>query len=198
MQQKKDNVGVEVYFNKLKKWGPELTELRAIVQSTKLLKEELKWHQPCFTLNDGNVLILSSFKEYCIIGFFKGALLKDAKGLLVQAGQNTQAGRQMRFTSLSEITKLKSTIVAYIKEAVAIEKSGLKVEMKTTKDYAVPEELKKAFKQDATFKKAFESLTPGRQRGYLLFIGSAKQATTREARIEKHYDRILAGKGLDD
>ena len=188
---------VDSYFDRLKKWGPELLELRRIVQSTKLLTEELKWYQPCYTSNNSNVLILSAFKEYCIIGFFKGALLKDDKKILSQAGQN-QAGRQIRFTSLDDIRKLQTTIIKYIKEAVTIESMGLKVEMKKTEDYPIPEELLLAFKQDVKFKKAFEALTPGRQRGYLFFIAAAKQSATRTARIEKHYDRILSGKGLMD
>lgn len=197
MKEMPANNKVDAYFQKAKKWNKELLELRKIISSTKLLKEELKWYQPCYTINDGNVLIISSFKEYCIIGFFKGALLKDEKKLLTQAGQN-QAGRQMRFTSLDEILQRKPQIIKYIKEAVAIESAGLKVQMKKTEDYPIPDELKLAFKKDTKFKKAFEALTPGRQRGYLFFINAAKQSATREARIEKNYDRILAGKGLLD
>jgi len=191
------NPKVDIFFAKAKKWREEMEILRTIVLDCGLT-EELKWWQPCYSYNKGIVLIISGFKEYCALNFFKGALLKDKKGILVKPGENTQAGRQIRFTSIEEIVKMGSTLKAYIKEAAEVEKKGLKVPMKKTEDYKMPEELQDKFDEDKAFKKAFESLTPGRQRAYILYFSQPKQSKTRVARIEKYTKQILAGKGLMD
>ena len=191
------NPKVDFYFTKAKTWQKEIVQLRTIALDCKLT-ETLKWGCPCYTIEDSNVVLIHTFKEYCALLFFKGALLKDPKDILIQQTENVQAARQMRFTSSQEITKLKTTIQTYIKEAIAAEKSGMKVELKKTSEFAMPEELKQIFKEDAALKKAFNALTPGRQRGYLLHFSAAKQSKTREARIEKCIPDILEGKGLND
>jgi uncharacterized protein YdeI (YjbR/CyaY-like superfamily) len=193
----KTNPKVEWYFAKGKKWQEEFVALRTIALSCGL-NEELKWGHPCYMLDESNVVLMHGFKDYCAYLFFKGALLKDPKGILVQQTANVQAARQVRFTSLSEIIKLKATLKAYIKEAMQVEKKGLKVEFKKTKEFNMPEEFESRLKENAALKKAFYALTPGRQRGYLLYFSSAKQSKTREARIEKYMKQILKGKGLDD
>ena len=191
------NPELDRFFTTAKNWQAEMSELRKIVVGCGL-EEERKWYQPCYTLEGKNIAIISSFKDYCIVGLFKGALLKDPQGILVRAGQNTQSGRQIRFTSVSEIRKLAPVIKSYLKEAIALEKSGAKIEYKKTDAYPVPDELTVLFRKSAAFKKAFEALTPGRQRGYLLFFSAAKQSTTRTARIEKYRSLIMAGKGMMD
>ena len=191
------NPKVDFYFTKAKTWQKEIEQLRTLVLDCGL-NETLKWGCPCYTYEDSNVVLIHTFKEYCALLLFKGALLKDPKELLVQQTENVQAARQMRFISSQEITKLKTTIKAYIKEAIAAEKSGMKVELKKTSEFAVPEEFKQILKEDAALKKAFNALTPGRQRGYLLHFSAAKQSKTREARIEKCIPDILEGKGLND
>jgi uncharacterized protein YdeI (YjbR/CyaY-like superfamily) len=186
---------------KVNTWAAELAALRALVLEAGL-KEECKWGVPCYTFgNDekrGNVVLIHSFKEYCALLFIKGALLKDAKGILIQQTENVQGGRQLRFTDDREITKLKSTIKAYLQEAIAVEKAGLKVNMKPTSEFAMPTEFQSALDQSAKLKTAFYALTPGRQRAYLLHFAAAKQSKTREARIEKCTPIILSGKGLLD
>lgn len=182
---------------KIKTWAAELAALRALVLDSGL-NEECKWGVPCYTVNGGNVVIIHSFKEYCALLFFKGALLKDTKGILVQQTENVQAGRQLRFTDVQEITKLKTTIKAYLQDAIAVEKAGLKVAMKPTAEFAMPEEFQAKLDASPTLKAAFEALTPGRQRAYLLHFAAAKQATTREARVKKCMPLILSGKGLLD
>lgn len=194
---KTKNPKVDDFLNKSKQWKEEMTLVRSIALETPL-KEELKWYQPCYTYNNANVAIISAFKDYCIIGFFKGALLKDEKKLLTQPGKNTQSGRQMRFTDISEIKKLKPVIKSYLLEAIEVEKSGLKVELKKTEEYDVPEELLNVFSKDKPYKKAFESLTPGRQRAYLLHFSAPKQSATKLARIEKYRPLIMEGKGILD
>jgi uncharacterized protein YdeI (YjbR/CyaY-like superfamily) len=191
------NPKVDFYFTKAKTWQKEIEQLRTIVLDCGLA-ETLKWGCPCYTFEDSNVVLIHTFKEYCALLFFKGALLKDPKDILIQQTENVQAARQMRFTSASEITKLKTSIKAYIKEAIAVEKSGLKVELKKTSEFAMPDEFKAVLKEDAALKKAFNALTPGRQRGYLLHFSSAKQSKTREARIEKCIPDIMNGKGLNE
>jgi uncharacterized protein YdeI (YjbR/CyaY-like superfamily) len=191
------NPKVDFYFTKAKTWQKEIEQLRTIVLDCDLT-ETLKWGCPCYTYEDSNVVLIHTFKEYCALLFFKGALLKDPKEILIQQTENVQAARQMRFTSLQEITKLKTTIKAYIKGAIAAEKSGLKVELKKTSEFSMPDEFKQVLKEDAALKKAFNALTPGRQRGYLLHFSSAKQSKTREARIEKCIPDIMEGKGLND
>ena len=182
---------------KVNTWAAELAALRALVLEAGLT-EECKWGVPCYTFEKGNVVLIHSFKEYCALLFIKGALLKDAKGILIQQTENVQDGRQLRFTDVREITKLKSTIKAYLQEAIAVEKAGLKVSMKPTSEFAMPAEFQSALDQSAKLKTAFFALTPGRQRAYLLHFAAAKQSKTREARIEKCTPIILSGKGLLD
>lgn len=191
------NPKVDFYFTKAKQWQDEYIKLRTILLDTELV-EELKWGVPCYTLNGKNVVLIHGFKEYCALLFHKGALLKDTRKLLIQQTENVQAARQMRFTNIREIIDLEPVIKAYVKEAVEVEKSGAKVEMKKTTEFAMPDEFKTVLEANPKLKKAFEALTPGRQRGYLLYFSSAKQAKTREARIEKYMPQILAGKGVDD
>jgi uncharacterized protein YdeI (YjbR/CyaY-like superfamily) len=191
------NPKVDFYFTKAKQWQDEYIKLRTILLDTQLA-EELKWGVPCYTFEGKNVVLIHGFKEYCALLFHKGALLKDTRKLLMQQTENVQAARQMRFTNIREIIDLEPVIKAFVKEAVEVEKSGAKVEMKKTTEFAMPDEFKAVLEANPELKKAFEALTPGRQRGYLLYFSSAKQAKTREARIEKYMPQILAGKGVDD
>lgn len=191
------NPKVDAYVSKAKNWKEEIEQLRSIVLECPL-KEELKWGNPCYTHEDTNIVLIHVFKEYAALLFFKGALMKDAKGLLIQQTENTQAARQLRFTSVSEITKLKATIKAYIKDAIAVEKAGLKVEFKKTAEFNMPEEFQIRLDGMPALKKAFAALTPGRQKAYLLHFSAAKQSKTRESRVEKAIPQILDGKGLDD
>ncbi len=191
------NPKVDWYFNKATKWQEEQIELRTIVLDCGL-SEELKWGHPCYTLKGTNVVLIHAFKDYCALLFMKGALLKDDHRILVQQTKNVQAARQIRFTGLREVMKQERTIKAYVLEAIEVEKAGLKVELKKTTEFEMPEEFERALKKNAPLKKAFYALTPGRQRGYLLHFSSAKQSKTREDRVEKCAERILAGKGLDD
>ncbi len=177
-----------------KRWEAEIQEMRRVLASLPL-KEERKWGKPTYTMDGKNVVILGGFKEYFALAFFQGALLKDPKKLLVQLGQ-VQAGRVMKFTSVSEITAKASTIKAYVREAIEVEKAGLRVKPRTTSDLPVPAELTERFRKDARFKRAFEALTPGRQRGYLYHFAAAKQSATRTARIEKAVPAILEGRGF--
>ncbi|MEI3797151.1 MULTISPECIES: YdeI/OmpD-associated family protein [unclassified Chitinophaga] len=191
------NPKVDFYFDKAKTWKKEIEKLRAIVLDCHL-SEELKWGCPCYTFEKSNIVLIHVFKEYCAVLFFKGALLKDPKGILIQQTENVQAARQVRFTSLQEITKLASTLKAYIYEAVELEEAGVKVEFKKTKEYPVPEEFQKQLDKTPALKTAFYELTPGRQRGYLLYFSAPKQSKTRESRVEKYIEQILDGRGLDD
>ena len=191
------NPKVDFYFNKAKTWQKEIEQLRTIVLDCGLV-EELKWGCPCYTFQKSNIVLIHVFKEYCALLFFKGVLLKDTKGILIQQTENVQAARQVRFTNLKDITKMKAALKAYIYEACEVEEAGLKVPMKKTKEYPVPEEFQTKLDKTPALKKAFSSLTPGRQRGYLLYFSSAKQSKTRESRIEKYIPQILEGKGIDD
>jgi len=191
------NPKVDFYFQKDKVWKQEVNKLRSIILDCGLT-EELKWGQPCYVLNDVNIVLIHDFKEYCALLFFKGALLNDANGILIQQTENVQSARQIRFTNLDEVLKLEQVIKAYVFEAIEVEKAGLKVEFKKTKEFNMPEEFQAKLNEFPALKQAFESLTPGRQRGYLLHFSSAKQIKTREARIEKYIPNILNGKGLDD
>jgi uncharacterized protein YdeI (YjbR/CyaY-like superfamily) len=191
------NPKVDAFLKNAKTWREEFEALREIIL-TLPLTEELKWGKPCYTLEGSNVLIIQGFKEYCALMFCKGALLKDTKGLLIKPGENTQAARQLRFTSAKEITKLAPTIKSYIREAIDAQEAGLEVQYKETSEFPVPDELTKALAENAKLKAAFEALTPGRQRGYLLHFAAAKQSKTRESRIEKYAPQILKGKGLQD
>jgi uncharacterized protein YdeI (YjbR/CyaY-like superfamily) len=191
------NPKVDAYLRKAKKWQKELKELRAIVLDCGLT-EELKWGQPCYTFEKSNVVVIHAFKEYCAFLFFKGALLKDPKGILIQQTKNVQAARQIRFTNLREIVEMEPILKAYIHEAIEVEKAGLKVELKKTTEFTIPEEFQSKLDKLPSLKTAFDALTPGRQRGYILYFSQAKQSKTREARVEKCMQQILNGKGLDD
>ncbi len=188
---------VDAYMARAKTWQEEQAKLRAIVLDCQL-SEELKWGQPCYTFEDRNIVLIHVFKDYAALLFFKGALLKDAKGILVQQTKNVQSARQLRFTSATQIDKMEKTIAAYIHEAVKVEMSGLKVELKETAEFDMPDEFKTKLKALPALKQAFEALTPGRQRAYLLHFADAKQAKTREARVDKYIPNILEGKGLKD
>jgi uncharacterized protein YdeI (YjbR/CyaY-like superfamily) len=197
MTMSKMNPKVDFFFNKTSKWEEAYEELRTIVLACGLT-EELKWGVPCYTHNKNNIVLIHGFKDYCALLFMQGALLKDPKKILVQQTKNVQSARQIRFTNVKEIVKNKTTIKAYIKEAIELDKAGIKVKLKKTSEYKVPEEFQNVLDDMPELKKAFKALTPGRQRGYLLYFSQAKQAKTREARIEKYLDKILGGKGLDD
>lgn len=191
------NPKVDWFFNKATKWQKEYEQLRAIVLDCGLT-EELKWGCPCYTFEKSNVVLIHGFKAYCALLLFKGALLKDAKGILVQQTENVQAARQIRFTDVRDIVKKKSVLKAYIYEAIEVEEAGLKVPLKKVTEFAIAEEFQKKLNKNASLKKAFYALTPGRQRGYLLYFSQAKQSKTRESRIEKSIPQILDGKGLED
>ena len=191
------NNKVDFYYDKPGKWQTELNELRKIILGCRL-REELKWGVPCYQLEKRNIVLIHVFKEYCALLFFKGALLKDTHNLLIQQTKNVQAARQVRFTSASEIIKLKPDLKAYIYEAIEVEKAGLKVPIRKTSEYKVPEEFQERLIADVELKNAFQNLTPGRQRGYLLFFSAAKQSKTREDRIKKYIPSIKRGKGLND
>jgi uncharacterized protein YdeI (YjbR/CyaY-like superfamily) len=191
------NPKVDWYFNKNAEWEEEIRKLREIVLDCDL-NEELKWGCPCYTFKKHNIVLIHVFKEYCALLFFKGALLKDDDGILVQQTKNVQAARQIRFTNMKEIVKMERTVKGYIYQAIDAEKAGLKVALKKTAEFEMPEEFEQKLRTMPALKKAFHALTPGRQRGYLLHFSSAKQAKTREARIEKNVERILEGKGIDD
>lgn len=190
------NPKVDFYFDK-GSWQKELEQLRRIVLSCGL-DEELKWGSPCYTFQKSNIVLIHVFKEYCALLFFKGALLNDASGVLIQQSKNVQSARQARFTNVKEIVKLEAVLKAYIYEAIEVEKAGLKVILKKTTEYNIPEEFQKKLNKNAALKKAFYALTPGRQRGYLLHFSAPKQSKTRESRIEKCMQSILHGKGLND
>jgi uncharacterized protein YdeI (YjbR/CyaY-like superfamily) len=191
------NPKVDKYLSRAKRWKEELVTLRALVLDCGLA-EELKWGTPCYTFEGNNIVLIHVFKEYCALLFFKGVLLKDPKRLLVQQTKNVQAARQIRFTNVQEIIKHKTVVKAYINEAIKVEKAGLKVDFKKTQEFAIPEEFQKTLAEVPTLKTAFEALTPGRQRAYLLYFSAAKQSQTRQARIEKSLQKIFAGKGLND
>jgi uncharacterized protein YdeI (YjbR/CyaY-like superfamily) len=191
------NPKVDWFFSKATKWQKEYEQMRTIVLDTGLT-EELKWGCPCYTFEKKNIVLIHGFKEYCAFLFFKGALLKDSKGILIQQTENVQSARQIRFTSVKEIVKMKSTLRAYIYEAAEVEEAGLKVDLKKTADFSIPEEFQNKLDKKPALKKAFNALTPGRQRAYIFYFASAKQPKTREARVEKYVKQILDGKGLDD
>jgi uncharacterized protein YdeI (YjbR/CyaY-like superfamily) len=191
------NPKVDSFISKANQWQSEFEKLRAIVLDCGLT-EELKWGVPCYTLEKSNIVLMHGFKEYCALLFVKGALLKDAKGILITQTENVQAARQIRFTNVREIVELESTLKAYIHEAIEVEKAGLKVEYKKTTEYSVPEEFQKKLDEIPALKAAFYTLTPGRQRAYLLYFSAPKQEKTRESRIEKSIPQILEGKGLND
>jgi uncharacterized protein YdeI (YjbR/CyaY-like superfamily) len=191
------NPKVDEYLGNAKKWQEESTKLRRIILDCGLT-EELKWGKPCYTFRKTNIVIVQGFKEYCALLFCKGALLKDANRILIQQTENVQAARQLRFTKVREIVEMEPVLKAYIHEAIEIEKAGLKVNFKKTLEFAVPEEFQKKLDEIPALKTAFDALTPGRQRGYILYFSAAKQCKTRESRVEKCMQQILNGKGLDD
>jgi uncharacterized protein YdeI (YjbR/CyaY-like superfamily) len=197
MAKSRMNPNVVFYFKKEQKWRAEMQQLRRIVLASNLT-EELKWGVPCYTFEKRNIVLIHGFKEYCALLFVKGALLKDSKGILIQQTENVQAARQIRFTSVKEIVKMKTIIKAYIKEAIAVENAGLKVEFKKPAEFTIPEEFQNVLDEMPELKTAFYNLTPGRQRGYILYFSAPKQSKTRESRIEKCTQQILNGKGLND
>ena len=191
------NPKVDFYFRKSKKWQEELEKLRNVVLDCGLT-EELKWGVPCYTFQKSNIVLIHAFKEYCALLFFKGALLNDPNGILIQQTKNVQAGRQIRFTNVREIVRMKPILKAYIYEAIEVEKAGLKVNLKKTTEFIVPEEFQNKSDEIPALKTAFNALTPGRQRAYILYFSAPKQPKTRESRVEKCMQQILKGKGLND
>ncbi len=191
------NPKVDFYFNKSKNWQQELEQLRMTVLDCGLT-EELKWGCPCYTFEKSNIVLIHVFKEYCALLFFKGALLNDANGILIQQTENVQVARQIRFTNVQEIVEMEPILKSYVYEAVEVEKTGLKVDLKKTTEFNIPEEFQHKLNEMPALKMAFEALTPGRQRAYLLHFSAPKQAKTRELRVEKSIQQILNGKGLDD
>jgi uncharacterized protein YdeI (YjbR/CyaY-like superfamily) len=191
------NPKVDFYFVKAKKWQEEIAHLRTLALDANLT-EELKWGVPCYTYENNNIVLIHMFKDYCAFLFFKGVLLKDPQGILIQQTKNVQVGRQIRFTSVREIVKLKPVLKAYIQEAIAVEKAGTKAPMKETSDFDVPEEFQNKLDEMPALKKAFKALTPGRQRGYIFYFSQAKLSKTRTERVEKYTPLILQGKGIDD
>ena len=191
------NEKVDLYLSQINNWQEETILLRKVLLACNLA-EELKWGKPCYTFQNNNIVIIQAFKEYFALGFFKGALLKDVDKLLIKAGENTQAGRQMRFKDVREIKEMSPIITAYINESIEIEETGQKVAFKKNNELIFIDELNQKLNSDPTFKTAFEALTPGRQRAYNIFFSEAKQSATRESRIEKSMPRILNGKGLND
>ena len=191
------NAKVDSFLKRQDRWRPEFEKLRAILLDSGLT-EDLKWGQPCYALDGKNVALIHGFKEYCAILFHKGALLEDPKGVLIQQTKNVQAARQIRFTSVEDVTRLEKTVKAFLRKAIAIERAGLRVPFKKTEDFEVPEELESRLAANARLKKAFAALTPGRQRAYMYHFAQAKLPATRAARVEKHVPRILKGLGLDD
>jgi uncharacterized protein YdeI (YjbR/CyaY-like superfamily) len=191
------NPKVDFFFRKAKQWQEEYEKLRMIILDCGLT-EEFKWMHPCYTFQESNIVLIHGFKEYCAILFIKGALLKDAKGILIQQTENVQAGRQIRFTNVREIVEMESILKAYIHEAIEVEKAGLKVNYKKTPEFIIPEEFINKLEEVPDLQDAFDGLTQGRQRAYILYFSAPKQSKTRESRIEKCMPQILNGKGLND
>jgi len=191
------NTEIDWFFTKDTKWQQEYNELRRLVLDCGLI-ERLKWGCPCYAVDKSNVVLIHGFKDYCALLFMQGALMKDAEGILIQQTENVQSARQLRFQNVEQILEGEAVIQSYIKDAIRIDKAGLKTELKKTTAYSIPEEFQKTIDAMPELKNAFDALTPGRQRGYLLYFSAAKQAKTREARIEKYVQNILDGKGLDD
>jgi len=191
------NPKVDWFFNKDTKWHKEYQKLRTIILDCGLI-EELKWGCPCYAFEKRNIVLIHGFKEYCALLFFKGALLNDAHGILIQQTKNVQSARQIRFTNAREIVKMERILKAYIYEAVEVERAGLKVKLKKTSDFKIPEEFQNKLDKSTALKTAFNALTPGRQRAYIFYFSQPKQSKTRESRVEKYMKQILNGKGLDD
>ena len=191
------NPKVDGYLRRAKEWREEFEKLRKIILDC-ALTEELKWGVPCYTFEKRNLVLMHGFKDYCALLFFKGALLKDPEGILIQQTKNVQAARQIRFTNVREILKLKAILKAYVQEAIEVEKSGQKVEFKKTSEFKIPEEFQERLNETPALKKAFAALTPGRQRAYIFYFSQPKQSKTRQSRVEKYTREILNGKGLND
>ena len=191
------NPKVDGFSRNAKRWREEFEKLRMVCLDCGLT-EGLKWGKPCYTFQNSNIVLIHGFKDYCALLFFKGALLKDAKGILVQQTENVQAARQIRFTNVREIVETEPVLKAYIKEAIEVEKAGLEVDYKKTSEFVIPEEFQNRLDESPSLKTAFAALTPGRQRGYILYFSAAKQSKTRESRVEKWMQQILKGKGLND
>ena len=191
------NPKVDVFLSKAKKWKEEMEKLRMIILDCGLT-EELKWGQPCYTFQNSNIVLIHGFKEYCALLFFKGALLQNVHGILIQQTENVQAARQIRFTNVREIVEMETILKAYIYEAIEVEKAGLKVNLKKTTGFTIPVEFQKKLDENPDLKTAFEALTPGRQRAYIYYFSQPKQSKTRETRVEKCLQQILNGKGLND
>lgn len=191
------NPKVDWFFSKDTKWQKEYEKLRVIILDCGLT-EELKWGCPCYTLGESNIVLIHGFKEYCALLFFKGALLNDPNGMLIQQTKNVQSARQIRFTNVREIVKMERILKAYIYEAIEVERAGLKVNFKKTSEYKIPEEFQKKLNKNSVLKTAFDALTPGRQRAYIFYFSQPKQSKTRESRVEKYTKQILNGKGLND
>ncbi|UUH71028.1 YdeI/OmpD-associated family protein [Bacillus subtilis] len=196
MTNSRTNPKVDEFLSKATKWKKEFEKLRAIVLDCELT-EEFKWKHPCYTSHNKNIVLIHGFKEYCALLFHKGALLQDPHGILIQQTENVQGARQIRFTNGQEIDEMETILKAYIHEAIEVEKAGLKVEKKNI-EFIIPEELQNKFDEMPDLKPAFEALTPGRQRAYILYFSQAKQSKTRESRVEKYVQNILDGKGLKD
>jgi len=191
------NPRVDFFFDKAGKWQKEYEKLRTVVLGCGLT-EELKWGCPCYTFQGSNIVLIHGFKDYCALLFFKGALLNDPNGILIQQTKNVQSARQIRFTNLREIAKMEKSLKAYIYEAIEVERAGLKVKLKKTEDFAIPEEFQRKLDKKPALKKAFTALTPGRQRQYIFYFSQPKQSKTRESRVEKYIPQILDGRGLND
>ena len=191
------NPKVDWFFAKDTKWQKEYEKLRTIILDCGLI-EELKWGCPCYTFQNTNIVLIHGFKEYCALLFFKGALLNDPNGILIQQTKKVQSARQIRFTNVKEIVKMEKILKAYVYEAIEVERAGLKVKLKKTSDFKIPEEFQKKLNKSSALKTAFDALTPGRQRAYIFYFSQPKQSKTREARVEKYLKQILNGKGLED
>jgi len=191
------NPKIDLYFSKTQKWQKELAKLRTIILDCQMT-EELKWGVPCYSFQESNIVLIYVFKEYCALLFIKGALLHDANGILIQQTKNVQAGRQIRFTNVREIIEMETILKAYINEAIEVEKTGLKVNFKKTTEFIIPGEFQNKLYEIPALKTAFDAMTPGRQRSYILYFSAPKQSKTRESRVEKYMQRILNGKGLND
>ena len=197
MTNSKLNPKVDEFISQAKKWQAEYRKLREIVLDFDLV-EEFKWMHPCYTYKKKNIVLIHGFKDYCALLFHKGALLQDTHGILIQQTANVQAARQIRFTNLQEIVELEDIVKNYIREAIQVEEAGLEVNLKKMEDYSIPEELQNKFEEIPALKVAFESLTPGRQRAYILYFSQPKQSKTRVSRVEKYIQQILSGRGLND
>ena len=197
MSDSKMNPKVDEFISKAQKWQEEFERLRMIILDCQLT-EEMKWGVPCYTFQKKNIILVHGFKEYCAILFVKGALLQDANGILIQQTENVQAGRQIRFTNVQEIVEMEAILKVYIYEAIEVEKAGLEVDFKKNTEFIMPEEFQNKFDEIPALKTAFEALTPGRQRAYILYFSEPKQSKTRESRVEKYMQQILSGKGLND